>query len=337
MPYSRREIGKLALAGLPALTPLSAGKVDSRIHGVRIGFITYSMEGLSVDKLIEALLAIGVGEIELTAETAEREAGMPPPTPERGQAQIVAVPAGGASSPKPVPDWQRIRPPWTDEQITAARNTTRAVEMRRWRLHASMDRFKAVRRKFRNVGIDIGVMYTSMSQSITDDELDYLFSLAKALGTRAISTTTQLNVAKRVAPFATKHKMMVGFHGHDNDVDPNEFGSIESYDRGISYGKYNGINLDIGHFDTCNYDTVDFIRKRHARITNLHLKDRKKNHGKNMPWGQGETPIKEVLQLMRQKNYRFPANIELEYGVPPGSSRVAEVKKCLAYCREALA
>jgi sugar phosphate isomerase/epimerase len=97
------------------------------------------------------------------------------------------------------------------------------------------------------------------------------------------------------------------------------------------------VNLDIGHFTACNYDAVAFIKEHHARVTNLHLKDRKKNHGPNTPWGQGDTPIKAVLQLLRQGKYGIPANIELEYAVPPGSDRVAEVKKCLAYCKDALA
>ncbi len=323
----------MALAGLPVLSTRGATKIGSRVNGVRIGFITYSLQGLSVDEIVNAVLEIGVGEIEFTAEAAETEAGMPRPAPE----VTVASPAAGAAPVKPLPDWQRVRPPWTEEQISAARNRPRAIEMRRWRLEVPMDKFRAVRRKFDNAGIDIAVMFMSMGQAVTDDEIEYSFHLAKALGARAISMVTQVNVSKRLAPFAEKHRMLVGFHGHDNTADPNEFGSIESYDEAISYGKYNGVNLDIGHFATCNYDVIDFIKKRHARITNLHLKDRKRDHGPNMPWGQGETPVKEVLQLMREQKYAFPADIELEYRIPQGSSKVAEVKKCLAFCRGALA
>ena len=38
----------------------------------------------------------------------------------------------------------------------------------------------------------------------------------------------------------------------------------------------------------------------HDRITGLHLKDRRINGGPNVPWGQGDTPIKEVLQLLAE-------------------------------------
>ena len=98
-----------------------------------------------------------------------------------------------------------------------------------------------------------------------------------------------------------------------------------------------GINLDIGHFTAANYDAVAFIKAHHDKITNLHLKDRKKDHGSNVPWGQGDTPIKEVLQLVKKEKYRFPANIELEYPIPQDSTLVAEMKKCLAFCKDALA
>src|ERR1017187_7842410 len=212
----------------------------------------------------------------------------------------------------------------------------RAQEILKWRKAVSMDKFKDIRGKANRAGIRIAILCFNMNEAVTDDEMDYAFVLANALGAKAISTSTKVTVAKRVAPFAEKHKMRIGFHGHDNNTDPNETGSLESYDKVLSYGKYNAVNLDIGHFTACNYDAVAFIKEHHSRITNFHLKDRKKNHGPNTPWGQGDTPIKAVLQLLRQEKYGIPANIELEYAVPPGSDRVAEVKKCLAYCKDAL-
>ena len=56
-----------------------------------------------------------------------------------------------------------------------------------------------------------------------------------------------------------------------------------------------------------------------------------------MPWGQGDTPIKEVLQMMKQEKYTFPATIELEYNTPPGSTTMAELAKCLQFAKDALA
>jgi sugar phosphate isomerase/epimerase len=106
----------------------------------------------------------------------------------------------------------------------------------------------------------------------------------------------------------------------------------------MAYGKYNAINLDIGHFTAAGYDAVAFIKQHHAKITNLHLKDRKKNHGPNVAvWGTGDTPLKEVLQLLKAEKYPIPANLELEYPVPQGSDIVTEAKKCFAYVKSCLA
>ncbi len=137
-----------------------------------------------------------------------------------------------------------------------------------------------------------------------------------------------------MAPFADKHKMMWGAHGHDNTTDPDEFSTPESFATAMSYGKYMGVNLDIGHFFAANYDPVAYIKEHHARITNLHLKDRKKDHGPNVPWGQGDTPIKEVLLLLKKEKYPLPANIEYEYKGTDGT--VIEVSKCVEFCKKAL-
>lgn len=223
----------------------------------------------------------------------------------------------------------------TEEQIAAARATPRNEEIRKWRLSVSMDKFKDVRKKFDTAGINIAILCFNMNEAITDDEIEYAFHMAKALGAKAISTTTQVTVSKRIAPFADKHKMMVGYHGHDATGDPNEFATPETFATAMSYSRYNGVNLDIGHFTAGNYDAIAYIKEHHDRITNIHLKDRKKDHGPNVPWGQGDTPIKDVLLLLKKEKYPFPANIEYEYG-QPGMDAVTEVSKCLQYCKEVL-
>ena len=357
MNYSRRDFGK-ALAALPAAAsfavPAFAAKINSKVNGVQLGAITYSFGGMSLDECIKAYVEIGLGEMELMSGTAETAAGLPTPQgggrgagggqgrgpgggqgrgagQGRGPGGAPPAAAGAGRAPRP------IRPPMTEEQIAAARATPRNQEILKWRTSVSMDKFKEIRKQVNDAGIDIAILCFNMNEAVNDDEIEYAFTMAKTLGAGAISTSTQVTVAKRVAPFAEKHKTIIGFHGHDNDADPNETGSLVSYAKALSYGRYNGVNLDIGHFTAANYDAIAFIKEHHARITNLHIKDRKKDHGPNMVFGEGDTPIKPVLQLLKAEKYKFPANIELEYRVPEGSDRVAEVKKCLAYCKNALA
>jgi sugar phosphate isomerase/epimerase len=285
---SRRAFTKTAIAALPLARAFGA---DSKIDGVQLGAISYSFRqipNLDADMIVQILSRLGLPEVELMSNHAERAAGAP-----------------------------------------AARQ-----ELRGWRTSGSMDRFAPVRRKFADAGIDIAVVCFNINQSISDDEIDYGFQMAKALGARALSSSTQVSMSKRIAPFAEKHKLPIGYHGHDNTSDPNEFATPESFATAMSYSKYNCVNLDIGHFTAANYDALAFIKEHHARITNLHVKDMKKNHGTYVPFGQGDAPIKAVLQLMKQEKYPFPGNIEYEY--KGESDPAVEVGKCLEYCKAAL-
>ena len=162
------------------------------------------------------------------------------------------------------------------------------------------------------------------------------FQIAKALGVKYITSSANVSVAPRVDKYAQKYKIMVGFHGHDSTSKPDEFSTPETFARAMKGASpYIGVNLDIGHFVAAGGDPVSYITEHHEKIVCLHLKDRKKDHGANMPFGQGDTPIVAVLQLLRDKGWKIPANIEYEYG-KPGMDTVAEVTKCFEYCKKAL-
>jgi sugar phosphate isomerase/epimerase len=208
-------------------------------------------------------------------------------------------------------------------------------ELVKWRSSVPMEKFAAVKKMFDDAGVHIELLCYNLSVNANEEEIDYSFRMAKALGARAITCSTRISVAKLVAPIADKHKMMWGAHGHDETDKPNEVSSPETFAQITAMGKYMGINLDIGHFTAANYDPVAFIKEHHAKITNLHLKDRKKNHGANLPWGEGDTPIKAVLQLLKTEKYPIPANVEYEY--KGKDDPVTEVGRCIEYAKEALA
>jgi sugar phosphate isomerase/epimerase len=207
--------------------------------------------------------------------------------------------------------------------------------LRAWRLETPLDHFGAIRKKFGAAGLSIFAYNYSFNPSFTDAEIDRGFVMARALGASFITASTTVAVAKRVVPFAEKHRMVVAMHGHSKVDDPNEFATPESFAAAMKMSKYFKVNLDIGHFTAGNQDPVAYIREHHADITNLHIKDRKRNQGDNTPWGEGDTPIREVLQLVAKNGWPLRADIEYEYkgaGTP-----VEEVKKCYEYARQALA
>ncbi len=207
-------------------------------------------------------------------------------------------------------------------------------ELDRWRSAATLDHFASARKKLEAAGITTHAVTFNYRDALTDEDLDHTFQCAKAIGTNVIAASTQVSMAKRLVPFAEKHKIYVAFHGHSNTKDPNEFATPESFQMAVAQSKYFRINLDIGHFFAAGYDPVAYIEQHHDSITHLHVKDRKKNDGPNVPWGQGDTPIKPVLQLLKTKKYNIPALVEFEY---PGEPPVEAVQKCLDYMRQAVA
>jgi sugar phosphate isomerase/epimerase len=207
--------------------------------------------------------------------------------------------------------------------------------MRQWRLSVSLDEFRGMRKKFNDAGVSLHAYNYSFKDDFTDAEIERGFEMAKALGVDVITASSTVTVAKRVAPVAEKHKMTVAFHGHSDVNNPNEFAKPESFAAALALSKQFAINLDIGHFVAANYDPVAYLKEHHARVPVIHLKDRKKNQGANTVWGEGETPIKEVLQLLKREKWPIRANIEYEYRGAGDS--VTEVKKCFEYCKTALA
>jgi sugar phosphate isomerase/epimerase len=312
--HTRRDFGKLALSALP-LAVARAARIDSKFYGVQIGAITYSFNSIAnpdPEAIVRAYVDIGLGEAELMSNHCEALAGAPR-----------ATGRGGGRGATLSPEQQAAR-------------QAQQEQLRAWRAAAKPGTWQGVRKKFNDAGIEVAVLCYNMNDNMKDEDIEFGFSMAEGLGVRAISTSTTLTMAKRIAPIADRHQLLVGYHGHDATNDPNQTATLESYDTLMAYGKYSAVNLDIGHFTAANYDAVEFIRKHHARITNLHVKDMKRDHGAYTPFGEGDTPMKGVLQLLKKEKYEFPANIELEYPIPSGSNLIAEMKKCLAYCKDCL-
>jgi sugar phosphate isomerase/epimerase len=207
-------------------------------------------------------------------------------------------------------------------------------KLQQWRLATPVEHFQSIRRKFNDAGINIYAYTINYRNDFTDDEVEKTFEQARGLGVGIIASSTQVSMARRLVPFAEKHKMVMAFHGHDRTDDPNEFSTPESFQKALDMSSHFKVNLDIGHFTAAGYDPVSYIEQHHARITHLHIKDRKKNHGPNTPWGQGETPIREVLLLLKQRHYPIPAFVEYEY--QGAGSPVDETRKCLQYMKKIL-
>ncbi|MSO51721.1 MAG: sugar phosphate isomerase/epimerase [Acidobacteria bacterium] len=203
-------------------------------------------------------------------------------------------------------------------------------ERRRWRKGVSLDKVRDLRRTYEDAGVLIEVVKWDGIYAMSDDEVDYVFQVSKTLGAKAISTEISVDGTKRIGQFADRHQLPVGYHGHAET-------SAAMFETAFSQAKCNFANLDLGHFTAGqNTSPVPFLTRHHTRITHVHIKDRKFNNGPNVPFGQGDTPIREVLQLMRDRRWPFQATVEFEYPVPAGSDRTAELARCMEFCRNCL-
>ena len=196
---------------------------------------------------------------------------------------------------------------------------------------ASMDKAAAFRKTYEDAGVRIEIVKFDDVYKQTDPTIDYFFELTRALGAHAMSCEISLDDTKRLGRFADKHQIMVGYHGH-TETTP------QMWETAFSYARYNGANVDLGHFIAGNNASpIPFISEHHDRVTHVHVKDRKLQNGPNVPFGEGDTPIVETLRLIRDKKWNIQATIEFEYPVPSGSDRMTEIAKCVQYCRNALA
>jgi sugar phosphate isomerase/epimerase len=319
--YSRREMAKLTLTGLSGATLLgrnafAQSKPNSVINGVHVGVITYSYRSMpdqGGEATLKYIVESGISEIEMMNGPAEAFAG----APRTGR-------GGGGGRGR----GQQLSP----EQQAAQREA--AERLKQWRLSASMDRFKALRKMYNDAGVTI-YAWKALNPNMSDEEYEYVFNVAEALGCTHTTLELPADVAqlKRVGAFAERKKIYAAYHTHTQ-------GNMTAFDQAFAVSKGNMANVDFGHYVAGGGgNPIPFLEKFHSRIASFHMKDRQTptNGAGNLPWGQGDTPLKEILQTVKKNRWTMPASIELEYEVPEGSDAVKEVARCLQYCKNALA
>jgi sugar phosphate isomerase/epimerase len=323
---SRRQFlttAALAAAGITIASPATfgapaylkgLGKPNSLFNGVQIGVISYSWRSMpgSAEQILQYCIDSNISAIELMGTPAEIFAGAPA-APSRTAA------AGGQSQP-------------TEQQ--AAERAEHRKKMAAWRASAGMNKFEQLRKMYNQAGVRIyGFKPDALGVNNTDAEVEYALRAAKALGANQVTIELPADSAQsqRLGGIAARHKVYVGYHGHLQQTPT-------AWDVALSQSPWNALNLDMGHYVAAGFDPLPLIQDKHRHIVSMHTKDRKSkaNGGANVPWGEGDTPIVEALQLMRKKKYKFPATVELEYPIPEGSDAVKETAKCVEYARKAL-
>jgi sugar phosphate isomerase/epimerase len=299
---SRRQFVQFGVAGLAsvALAPKAgAAKLHSVVDGLHIGIQTFSFRGLRYPDIVSAVQEVGIGECELWS------------------AQVEPTSAD-------VPD------------------------IMKWRDTVSLDFFKDIRKKFNQAGIDIYAYNPRFGAGggrgrgaaagqpggapvapppppqVTDAQIDRVFEFTKALGAKALSTQMNVEMAQRIAPFAEKHKIITAVASSNPDA-LTQIPPISPWLR---------MDVDIGDFTRQGHDALQFVKDNYQHLLDVHLKDCKFK-GPSVPFGTGDSHMKEVLQFLASKKTQVRANIDCDY--PGTGTSVDEVKKCYDYVKSCLA
>lgn len=295
-----------AAAALPAalgqkLPTQSLPKIRSTFRGVPLGANTYSLPELPLAGAVRALADMGFGMAELHPFHVEP----------------VFDGFRGGRAPRDA----------SPQQVAAA--AAAREKLRQWRMTVPLEQFEAAAKLFKNAGMYLYAYNMNFRDDFTDAELDRTFQMTRALGCNVMTAVGSKQLFRRLDPLGNKHKIWVAVHNEGDSIP-----TIADFDdvlRGAS--PFTKMTLDIGHFTASNSDALACLESHHDKILNLHVKDRKRNNGPNLAFGQGDTPIREVLRMNRDRNYGIPVQVEWEVA---GSRRAEAVKQCFDYCKSAL-
>lgn len=320
--------------GTPASKAVAGANPDSKFGGVQMGTITYSWRDQpgGLENIIKYCKAAGISSVELMSGDLEEYLGAPknpmmgmfgPPPP---------PPKAAAGQPAPPPQ-QFKRPELTDEQKAAIAKYN--ADVKAWRIALPMSKIEEARKMFDAAGISIHIVKFSPARW-SDEEIDYAFKAAKIMGAKGVTDEIGMDSVKKLAPFAEKHGLFAIFHQHMQFATEGF-----NYDDFIAVSPAVRFNFDSGHFfGSTGIHPNTIIDKYHDKIISIHMKDKTGPKtdpaNTNQVWGQGETPIEEILLNIKAKGYPIFCDVELEYDVKPWSNSVKEVKTCVAYARQIL-
>tara|TARA_Y100000389_G_C17468208_1_gene527691 strand:+ start:3990 stop:5048 length:1059 start_codon:yes stop_codon:yes gene_type:complete len=317
------------LWGIPNYLP-NRSLIKKTINGVQLGLITYSFRALkdqSAEATLQYILDCGINSIELMGKTAESFVGLPETSFDRGILNRLLR-----------KERKNILSKVEEKELVELKKQQKSYdkEVNDWKKKRSIDRFNDLRKMYNSAGVDIYAFKPNylLRKGNSDADINYAMQAGKILGASHVTLELpeDINHSLRLGRLAEKNRIKVAYHGHEQQ-------HAHWWDIALKQSSHNAMNLDLGHYIAAgNTDAIELIKNQHPNILSMHVKDRQnpKNGKKNMPFGQGDTPIKEVLKMMRDNSYKFSATVEYEYQTPKESSIIAEIKKSIEYCKNVL-
>jgi hypothetical protein len=296
MNLSRRQFNQWigAVVGATACFRRSFGSADS---GLNLGLNTWSLRALSQDEALPVIIQVmkqtGLQQCQLLFSHVEPAKLSP------------VFPVGLMSAP---------RLPPTPQQLEDRKKTEAALT--EWRLSVPMSYFENIRSTFEKQGLRINSYAARLGGS--EAEIDRLFLMAKAMGASSINARIPESMTSVVAAAAEKHRLIAGF----------QFSDVKLMERQLAASKYFRMDPDIGDMTKAKMDALQFVQANYQSMSSLDLKDAVLG-GASVPFGEGDSHMKEVLQFLQAKQVPFTAYVDCDYA---GTGRsTEEVKKCASY------
>lgn len=323
-----KQLYAIATALLVVLASCTSAPSDDL--GVTIGVQTYSFRTQDDESplaILEYIKATGIKHVELMGNHAEPFAGAPTsPMDDPAKRAIL------------IKQWRQQE--LTEEEaelavLLRAEVAQFSAAMAQWRSEVDYSKFEELRDLYAANGISIYAFKPSVfGKDNTDDDIRYGMRAAKALGANHVTVEHPEDDehTARLGKIAEEEGILMAYHGHMQQTPT-------LWDTALTQSNSNSMNLDFGHYIAAeNENPLQIIKDKHASISSMHLKDRQKqsNGGGNLMWGTGDTPIAEVVTLIRDNGYTFPITVELEYEIPEGSDAVQEVKRSYEYIKNIL-
>ena len=323
-----KQLYAIATALLMVLASCTSTPSDDL--GVTIGVQTYSFrtqEDESPLDILEYIKETGIKHVELMGNHAEPFAGAP--------ASPMDDPAKRAIMIK---QWRQQKLTKEEAELAVILREEMAqfnADLAKWRSEVDYSKFEELRDLYAANGISIYAFKPSVfGKNNTDDDIRYGMRAAKALGANHVTVEHPEDDehTARLGKIAEEEGILMAYHGHMQQTPT-------LWNTALAQSSGNSMNLDFGHYIAAeNENPLQIIKDKHASIASMHLKDRQKqsNGGGNLMWGTGDTPIAEVVTLIRDNGYTFPITVELEYEIPEGSDAVQEVKRSFDYIKNIL-
>jgi sugar phosphate isomerase/epimerase len=317
----RKFLGTTAAAAAVSIVPFnfsfaSGGKKpNSKVNGVQLGLTTYCYRSIphNLEEVLGYVLKAGVNALEMRSVLEEG----------------LGIPAGPPRNRRSNNATEQEKAEYAKAAIAAKE------EQRKWRLSLPMQKYADIRKMYNDAGVDIHIA-KFVPSGWSDEEIDYAYQATKTLGAYGITDEASVAACKRLGKFAEKHNSLAIYHTHGQFGEPGF--DIDSL---LAHSPANRLNLDVGHyFGATGKHPNEVLVKYHDRIPMIHVKDKTgPNHATpnaNRPFGKGETPIADVLLLLKKEKWPIDVFVELEYDIDPDSDPVKEVIKCIDYMRNIL-